>query len=387
MRRFDELIDRKLTGSMKHDFPKRFGKPDDVLPLWVADMDFKAPKEVIERLRETAEYGIYGYSDAMDTYYEVVKSWFNIRFNWKTEADWIIKTPGVVFAISAAVRAFTEPQDAVIIQQPVYHPFANCVTENGRRLVNNELLINNGRYFMNLQEFEEQVIREKVKLFILCSPHNPVGRVWSRQELEEVGAICMRHHVLVISDEIHCDFTYPEHVHTPYAALSEELAQNAVICTAPSKTFNLAGLQISNIFVPNKILRDKLKREIYLTGYDEVNIFALAGCQAAYQYGETWLEELIEYLTANRAIVRNRLQKELPQIKLIEPEGTYLLWLDCAGLGKTETELADWLDHRAKVWLSAGSEFGSASGLYRRMNIACPAAVVQEAMDRLTDSL
>lgn len=383
MGRFDEVIDRKESGSIKYDFPQRFGKPAGALPLWVADMDFRAPSKVTERLREVASFGIYGYSDALDSYYEVVKSWFNNQFNWKTQTDWILKTPGIIFAISAAVRAFTNPGEAVIIQQPVYHPFVNCVVENGRKLVNNELINNNGRYEMNLEEFEKQVVQERVKLFLLCSPHNPVGRVWSREELLAVGEICMRHGVLVISDEIHCDFTYPGHKHIPYAAVSEAFGENAVVCTSPSKSFNLAGLQVSNIFVPNEMLRKRLKREIYLTGYDELNIFALAGCQAAYEFGSDWLEELKRYLADNAAIVRTRLKAELPQVKLIEPEGTYLLWLDFSGLGLTEEKLVEWLDYRAGVWLSAGSGFGERSGLYQRMNIACPASVVQKAMDRI----
>lgn len=383
MNRFDEVINRRQSGSIKYDFPKRFGKPADALPLWVADMDFRAPEKVMERLQEVAAYGIYGYSDAQEAYYNAVKSWFKNRFNWETEIEWIVKSPGVIFAISAAVRAFTKQGDAVMIQQPVYHPFVSCVVESGRRLINNELINCGGHYEMNLQDFEEKVIREQVKLFILCSPHNPVGRVWSREELSAVGAICEKHDVLVISDEIHCDFTRHGHVHTPFAAISHSLAEQAIICTSPSKTFNLAGLQVSNIFVQNPVLRRRLKREIYLTGYEEINIFALAGCQAAYEYGSTWLEELKVYLEGNTEIVRRSLQTELPQVKLIEPEGTYLLWLDCKGLGMQEDALGQWLDTKAKVWLNAGGGFGQQSGLYQRMNIACPGCVVQEAMDRL----
>lgn len=381
--KFDEVIDRTHTGSIKHDFPQRFGKGADEIPLWVADMDFRAPQEVIDRLQEVALHGIYGYSDIDDSYGEIIKSWFNKRFHWNLDTDWMVKTPGVIFAISSAVRAFTEPGDAIIIQQPVYHPFVSCVVENGRRLINNELVNNNGRYEMDLSDFEEKIVSEGVKLFILCSPHNPVGRVWTRTELEAVGAICRRHNVFVLSDEIHCDFVYPGHAHTVFASVSEEFADHCAICTAPSKTFNLAGLQISHIFIPNADNRKRFQKQVRLTGYDEINLFGLNACRAAYQYGEAWLEELKLYLAGNVRLVKEYLAERIPQVRLIEPEGTYLLWLDFSGLSMTEEELIGFLDREAGVWLNAGSIFGEKSAMFQRMNIASPASVIQEALERL----
>lgn len=383
MSRFDEIIERVNTDSEKYDFADRYGKPEGLIPLWVADMDFQAPEEVRSALREKAEHGIFGYSDVKDEYYEKIISWFNKRHNWFPKQEWIIKTPGVIFAISAAVRAFTEPGDAVIIQTPVYRPFYNCVRENGRRLIQNELEYNNGRYEMDLENFERQVTQENVKLFILCSPHNPVGRVWTREELAAVGGICMRHGVFVISDEIHCDFVYSDSVHSVFAGLSEEFADRSMICTAPSKTFNLAGLQASNIFIKDESYRKRLKRQLYLTGYEELNIFALTGCRAAYAYGGPWLDELLLYLKGNLRLVSGYLKEKVPEIRLVEPEGTYLLWLDCGGLGLTGKELEEFMTREAGLWLSPGENYGENAGRFQRLNMACPRSVLQKALEQL----
>lgn len=390
MSRFDEVIERKDTDSEKYDFPERFGGDAQAIPMWVADMDFRAPDAVVEAVRKKAEYGIWGYSEAREGYYENVISWFKKRHNWEPQREWIVKTPGVIFALSAAVKALTEPGDAVLIQQPVYHPFVNCIVHTGRRLVNNELVLNSGRYEMNLEEMEELIRREKVKLFLLCNPHNPVGRVWTREELKRVDDLCARYGVFVVSDEIHADFVYPGHKYISYASLSEETAGRCMVCTAPSKTFNLAGLQVSNIFVPDEARRKAFEKELYLTGYEELNVFALTACQAAYEAGGPWLDELLVYLEGNLDMIRSFLSGHLPEIEVIRPEGTYLLWLDftrfAGARGWKEEELMDFLLHRAHVWLSPGSGFGASKGLFMRLNMACPRSTIQRALKQLLEA-
>lgn len=384
---FDEVIERKNTDSIKYDFAKEFGVPEDAIPLWVADMDFRAPEKVLEALHERVAHGIFGYSEAKEEYFHAVSGWYEKHFNWKAKKEWLVKSPGVVFAINHALRACTAEGDAVLIQQPVYYPFASSVRNNGRRLVNNELLYLNGRYEIDFEDFEKKITDNQVKLFILCSPHNPVGRVWTREELVKLGEICLRHGVTVISDEIHCDFTYEGHPHTVFADISKEFEQNCIICTAPSKTFNLAGLQVSNLFIPNKELREKVRKQFAITGYDEINTLGLTACKAAYLYGEDWLAGLKSYLKGNLHYIRQFLEDNLPQIKLIEPEGTYLLWLDCSGLGLPEDKLDDFMKREAKLWLDAGSMFGEKSGQFVRINMTCPRSLIKKAMENVLSAV
>ena len=382
--RFDEVIDRTNTNSEKYDKKKEFGKPADVLPLWVADMDFRAPEEVLLALHDAVTHGIFGYSEPDETYFLALQTWFSKHFQWKLEPEWLVKSPGVVFALHAAVRALTKEGDAVLIQPPVYYPFFKVVEENNRKLICNPLLRRGLQYEINFEEFEQKIIEEEVKLFLLCSPHNPVGRVWKREELDRILEICVRHQVFVVSDEIHCDFTYPGNQHIVFATLSREASDCCIVCTAPSKTFNLAGLQTSNIFIENPVIRKKFKRALYQkTGYQELNQLGLVACQAAYEKGEHWLAELKEYLTGNLEYVRRFLEKKIPEIKLMEPQGTYLLWLDCSGLGFGEEELEQFMLYRAKLWFSEGSKFDRASGQYERVNIACPRSILIQAMEQL----
>lgn len=380
---FDELIDRKNTNSLKHDFPERYGIPEDALPLWVADMDFRAPNEVLEALHLAVEHGIFGYSQVKQDYNDVVIHWFEKRFGWQAKPQWLVKSPGVVFAITAAIRAYTEIGDGVLIQQPVYYPFANTITNNKRTLINNELMYHNGRYEIDFVDFEQKIRYNHVKLFIFCSPHNPVGRVWTKEELQKIAAICLQYNVIVVSDEIHCDFTFLNHLHTIFASMSEEIADRCIVCTSPSKTFNLAGLQISNIFVKNQKLRRRLRESIRATGFDEINTFGLVASKAAYQYGDVWLDELKSYLEENLEFVKLFLQYKIPQITLVETEGTYLVWLDCRELNLSDQELEDLMVHKAKLWLDSGSIFGNESGQFQRINIACPRSVLEEALIRL----
>lgn len=384
---FDEIIDRRSTNSIKYDFAEEMGKPTDVLPMWVADMDFKSPPEVTEALIKVAQHGIFGYSLSKKDYFDAVHYWFNTRFGWDVKKEWLIETPGVVFAISTAIRAFTDEADAVMIQQPVYHPFSEKIRVNNRKLVNNPLVYENGEYKMDIKDFESKIKEHRVKLFILCSPHNPVGRVWTKEELTEIGDICMKHGVIVVSDEIHADFIYEGYKHTIFSEVKQEYLDNTIICTAPSKTFNLAGLQVSNIFIPNKRLREKYKTEMKKAGYGSLNTLGIVACQAAYRYGAQWLDELMTYLTGNLNFVREFLKERLPQVKLVEPQGSYLIWLDFSGLNINAEELEDLILNRAKLWLNSGTIFGPEGEGFQRMNIACPRSVVEEAFLRLEQAV
>lgn len=384
---FDEIIDRKNTNSIKYDFAAERGKPKDILPLWVADMDFRTPSPIIEALVKAAQHGIFGYSDTKEKYFWSVYNWYNTRFNWSVKREWLVKTPGVVYAIATAIRALTDEGDAVMIQQPVYYPFSDLILANQRKLINNPLIYKNGKYYMDFEDFEEKIIKHKVKIFILCSPHNPVGRVWTKEELTRVGDLCIKHNVMVISDEIHGDFTYKGIKHFVFADLKPEYLNNSIICTAPSKTFNLAGLQVSNIFIPNRDIRKKFKEEMKRTGYSQLNTMGLIACQAAYEHGAPWLEELKEYLEGNLEFIRNFLAERLPQIKIVEPEGTYLVWLDCRALNLCEEELEDLIVNKAKLWLDGGTMFGREGEGFQRINIACPRVILEKAFLQLEEGI
>jgi len=375
---FDKIINRYGTNSLKYDFADERGKPDGILPLWVADMDFPAPPEVLADIQKAAEHGIFGYTETKEGYDNAVCGWFRKRFGYDVIPSEIVKTPGIVFALAQMIRAYTKPSDSVIIQTPVYYPFYDVIRDNDRNLVTNPLVCKDGKYFMDFDDFERKVAAHNVKLFILCSPHNPVGRVWTRNELETLNEICKKHGIIIVSDEIWCDFVY-SHTHTIFGHINE----NAVICTAPSKTFNLAGLQVSNIFIKNPELRRKLKLSIRQSGYSQLNTLGLAACKSAYLHGGEWVEQLNEYLAGNIALVREFLQNHIPKIKLIEPEGTYLLWLDCRELGLPQSELDNLITNKAKLWLSNGTTFGADGEGFMRINIACPRATLKTALKRL----
>ena len=379
---FDTLINRYGTNSIKFDFTRERSKPADVLPMWVADMDFPAPPEVLEDIQKAVRHGIFGYTEPKQEYYDAVAKWFGSRFGYPVTRREIVKAPGVVFALAKMILAFTMPGDPVMIQTPVYYPFFEIVRDNGRTLVTNPLLSNNGKYSIDFGDFERKITENHVKMFILCNPHNPVGRVWTRAELERMNEICVRHEVIIISDEIHCDFIWSDHSHTCFGLLNE----NAVIATAPSKTFNLAGLQVSNIFVKNTDLRRKLKAEIDRSGYSQLNTLGLVACQSAYTKGAAWLEELNGYLMKNIRLMREFLATWLPKIKFVEPESTYLVWLDFSEY-EDDIVIQEELDRRitegAKLWLSTGTIFGKEGRGFQRMNIACPRATLMDALDRL----
>lgn len=380
---FDKVIDRRNTNSLKYDFAVERGRPADVLPLWVADMDFRGPEPVLDALQKSVNHGIFGYSDVKGAYYEAVSGWFGTRFGWETKPEWLVKTPGVVYALAMAVRALTKPGDSVLIQSPVYYPFFSVIRDNDREIVENPLVYENGKYTIDFSDFEHKITEQDVRLFILCSPHNPVGRVWTLEELRRMGDICRRHNVYVVSDEIHCDFAFPEHPHHIFLKAVLEMAEHAIVCTAPSKTFNLAGLQASNIFIPGEDIRARFQKEINRTGYSQLNMMGLIACQAAYESGGSWLEECRTYLRGNLDFLRAFLRERIPQIRLVEPEGTYFAWLDCSGLDLCRRDLNDLIVKRAKLWLDAGHIFGQSSGQFQRIVLACPRAVLVQALDQL----
>ena len=380
---FDEIIDRRNTSCLKHDFAVERGYPADILPFWVADMDFRAPAPVIDALKARAEHGIFGYTQVKDDYFAVLQNWFRTRHDWTVERRELILTPGVVFAIATAIRAFTIKGDAVLIQQPVYYPFANMIRQNERVIVDNPLRLIEGRYEIDFADFEQKIIEHRVKLFILCSPHNPVGRVWTRAELEQIAAVCLRHNVIVVADEIHEEFVRPGFRHVPFASLSEEAAAITVTCTSPSKTFNLAGLQISNIFIRNTQLRRRFKEELGRTGYDEPNTLGLTGAKAAYEHGAEWLTQLLAYIEENHARTKSFLAAHLPKVQIIEPEGTYLLWLDFRAYGLSDEALNEKIIREAHLWLDDGPIFGAGGSGFQRINIACPWATLETGLKNL----
>ena len=380
---FDEIIDRRNTSCLKHDFAVERGYPADILPFWVADMDFRAPAPVIDALKARAEHGIFGYTQVKDDYFAVLQNWFRTRHDWTVERRELILTPGVVFAIATAIRAFTIKGDAVLIQQPVYYPFANMIRQNERVIVDNPLRLIEGRYEIDFADFEQKIIEHRVKLFILCSPHNPVGRVWTRAELEQLAAVCLRHNVIVVADEIHEEFVRPGFRHVPFASLSEEAAAITVTCTSPSKTFNLAGLQISNIFIRNTQLRRRFKEELGRTGYDEPNTLGLTGAKAAYEHGAEWLTQLLAYIEENHARTKSFLAAHLPKVQIIEPEGTYLLWLDFRAYELSDEALNEKIIREAHLWLDDGPIFGAGGSGFQRINIACPWATLETGLQNL----
>lgn len=384
---FDEIIDRKNTNSLKHDFAVEMGKPAGVLPLWVADMDFRVPPCVQEKIKASVELGIYGYSDVKSEYFSAIERWYHRFFNYRLKEAWLVKSPGVVFAISAAIRAFSVKGDGILVQQPVYYPFCEEILHNERRLINNELIYNHGHYEVDFGDFEKKIRDNKVKVFLLSNPHNPVGRVYKEWELRKMGEICRKYHVIVVSDEIHCDFTYPGYKHTVFASLGDEFEAMTITCTSPSKTFNLAGLQVANIFIANDEYRRRFNKAIAKTGYYELNLFGLVACQAAYEGGEEWLAQLKDYLKSNLDFVRTLLQKRLPRVRLVEPEGTYLIWLDCRGLSLSEEERESLLVKKAGLWLDCGGMFGKAGEGFERINIACPHITLETALYRMLAAL
>lgn len=380
---FDRVYDRRNTNSLKYDFAAERGKPLNILPLWVADMDFRAPDEVIEALKKKAEHGIFGYSEPKSDYFDTLCKWFRERHGWETEPEKFVLTCGVVYSICTLIRALTKKGDGVLICQPVYYPFAQSVKDNGRRLVVSELKNDDGFYTVDYDDFERKICENDVKMFILCNPHNPVGRVWTREELERLGDICLKHGVFVVSDEIHADFVYGDNRHTVFSTVKKEFEQNCAVCTAPTKTFNLAGLHIANTYIYADEARAKFLAELDGAGYSQSNIMGIIACQAAYAYGAQWLDELKEYLRKNIAFVREYIENNIPSISVKEPQGTYLVWLDCRRTGLSDRQLKNLVQNKAELWLDDGYIFGAGGSGFERINIACPKLTLTAALERL----
>ena len=381
---FDAPIERRGTWSAKFDGAKNFGKPEGLLPLWVADMDFPAPPAVKEALEKCVNFGIFGYSTPDDTYIDAVTDWYTRRHAWTPRAEWLVKTSGVCVALAMAVRSLTKEGDGVLIQPPVYYPFANTIRNNHRIIVESPLIYKEGRYSIDFADFEAKAANADVKAFILCNPHNPVCRVWTQEELQKLGDICHRHGVFVISDEIHGDITLTEHAYTPYLRANPTLENETIVCTAPSKTFNLAGLQASNIFIPNADVRAAFRREIDAAGLGLLNLAGLVACKAAYTGGEKWLDACLAYMRGNLDYLRDYLATSIPEIQLVEPEGTYFAWLDCSALGfDSADELDAFITERAGLWLDAGQMFGPEAGQFQRVVLACRRELLAEALERL----
>ena len=380
---FDETIDRRGTSCLKWDFAVERGYPADVLPFWVADMDFRVPATVIDKLNRRIEHGIFGYTDPKDDYKDTIIRWQTEQHGYTPQRKSLVVTPGVVFAIATAIRAYTAVGEGIIIQQPVYYPFSEMIRANGRKLINSPLVLKDGRYQIDFADFEQKIIDHKVKLFILCSPHNPVGRVWSREELTRLANICLKHDVVILADEIHNDFVRNGHQHATLPSLSTAIAENTVLCTSPSKTFNLAGLQISNVFIENDMLRRRFVDEMAAAGYSQPNVLGLVAAEAAYADGLSWLNELRAYVESNYQKAKEFLARELPRITVIEPEGTYLLWLDFRSYGLSDKELDEIIIQRARLWLDSGDIFGSDGSGFQRINLACPWATLDKGLAKL----
>lgn len=383
MTSFDEIIDRRGTACLKYDFAEERGYPKDILPFWVADMDFRAPACVLEELSRRVRHGIFGYTDVKDDYRTAIISWMKTRHNWMPTPQSLVTTPGVVFAIATAIRAFTAKGDGVLLQQPVYYPFSECIKGNGRKLVNSPLVLKDGHYEIDFDDLEKKIREENVKLFLLCSPHNPAGRVWRREELARIADLCLRHDVLLFADEIHHEFVRKGHAHTVLATLSPEIAGRTITATAASKTFNLAGLQLSNIFIENERLRRAFQKEMYGAGYSQPNALGLFATQAAYEKGGPWLDALLAYLETNLQRTKAFLAQHMKKTALIEPEGTYLIWLDMRGYGLSDQALDERIIERANLWLDAGHIFGAAGAGFQRINAACPWRTLETGLTRL----
>lgn len=382
--KFDKIIDRKGTDSLKFDFAKRCGKPEGLIPLWVADMDFQTSSMILDEIHKRVEHGIFGYTETGEDYFNAVAGWLKKHHNMDIKRNWLVKTPGVVFALAMAVKAYTKENDAVLIQQPVYYPFSEVAEANNRVVISNDLILSeDGKYHIDFDDFEKKIAENGIKLFLLCSPHNPVGRVWTEEELRKIADICIKYNVIIVSDEIHHDFVFEGYRHTSLINIDERLADMCVICTSPAKTFNLAGLQVSNIIIPNAGLRHSFKKQIAAAGYSQLNTIGIAACEAAYKYGGEWLEKIRKYLQENLNYIREYISSELPQIRLIEPEGTYLIWLDFRGLGLSEEELESLIVNKAGLWLDRGNIFGKTGEGFERINIATRKEVLKKALDNI----
>lgn len=381
---FDEIVDRKNTLSCKWDLAS-----DDILPMWVADMDFRTAKPIVDALVNRAQSGVFGYSVYTDDVYEAITGWFKRRHNWEIEKEWIQFSPGIVPALHAFTRIFVKSGEKILMNSPVYYPFFKSAERNGIEAVNSVLLNKNGRYEIDFKDFEKKAADPLVKMFYLCSPQNPGGRLWSRGELEKIGRICLENNVLVVADEIHCDLVYPGKKHISFGTLSDDIVDNSIICTAPTKTFNLAGLQISSVIIKNPELRKMYADYMTASGFDygEAGTFGLEAIRAAYKYGDEWLDSLMEYINGNLEFLLSYVKKNIPKAKVMVPDATYLVWIDFSDYKIDSRTLHKTLKYEGKIWLDEGYLFGKAGEGFERINIACPRKTLEEGLKRIKECI
>lgn len=384
---FDEIVDRRGTDCLKYDFAVKRGIPEDVLPLWVADMDFKTSSYVEDALIERARHGVFGYTESGERYFEAVAGWMKTHHNWDVKPQWLIKTPGVVFALAMAVKAYTNVGDAVLIQQPVYYPFSEVIEDNSRVIVSNDLYLGeDNRYHIDFEDFERKIVDNHIKLFLLCNPHNPSGRVFTREELTRMGDICLKYGVIVVSDEIHNDFILKGE-HTVFSTVKKEYEEISIICTSPSKTFNLASMLISNIFIPNGKLKAKFKKEVDAAGISQLSALGLVATETAYRQGGEWYTHMLEYIRGNIEFVKKYVKDNLPGVNVIDGEGTYLVWLDFRKIGIDARELDRRVIYDAKLWLDSGEIFGKTGEGFQRINVATSRETVRECLERIKNNV
>ncbi|NTV90310.1 MAG: putative C-S lyase [Clostridiales bacterium] len=383
---FDKIIDRRNTGSLKWDLcGERFGKKD-ILPMWVADMDFPSPAEVTAAIIKRAEHGIFGYTAETEGLNSAIEGWLKRRHGWSIDTQWLVHTPGVVTSVKTAVRAFTNEGDKVLIQTPVYYPFYSSISDNGRQIVENPLVENDGNFEIDFSDLERK-LSDNVRMMILCSPHNPIGRVWKQHELERIAELCLKYNVVVVSDEIHFDLVFKGNKHIPFATISEEMAGNVITCISPTKTFNIAGLSQSSVIIKNRELRHRFSASLRNSGAEMLNVFGLTAAEAAYSQGEEWLEDLLGYLEKNLDTLMKYFKENIPSIKVVKPEATYLAWLDCRGIMDMAGDLKEFFVEKAGVGMNEGKSFGIAGEGFQRLNFACPEELLLEGLRKIDHAI
>ena len=387
MTNFEQPINRLGSNSVKWDAILKSYNEENLLPLWIADMDFKAPAGVLQAYQKLLEHGILGYADTPDTLYTAISNWEQEHFKLAVRKEEILFFSGVLAGITTAIQAFTKPNDVILIHDPVYPPFANIITTNRRQLVRSQLVEENGHFVMDLADMEEKFKQHQVKVMILCNPHNPGGRVWTKKELYQLGELCQKYQVLVLSDEIHQDLVFPPNKMTSFFNAGDDFSDFSLQFTSMTKTFNLAGIKNSVVFVKNEKLRSQLIRKQEENFQQEINTFGLVGMEAAYETGEEWLAELLPYIQSNITYTMNFFREQLPKVKIMEPEGTYLLWLDYSEYDLSDKELEERFVHKGKVVLNTGVSYGPSGKQHMRLNVACPRVVLEEGLNRIVRAL
>ena len=383
---FDAIVDRRGTDCLKYDFGMKRKGRDDLLPMWVADMDFRLPEEILAELHRRVDHGIFGYTDPLDDYFDALNHWYSTRYGFTVDPAWVTLGACLVYGIHVSVTAFTAPGDAVMVMQPVYYPFSEAIRNNGRRLVNCQLHYEDGRYSIDFADLERKLRDEQVKALIFCSPHNPVGRVWTKEEITKVADLCLACNVILMVDEIHSDFIFPGSKFFSCMCLDEKYRKILAFYSSPGKTFNIAGLQAANIIIPDAELRARYRKANTAAGYSQANIMGQTALMACYNKGADWVDELVPYIYGNVQYAKAFIEANIPGAKVVDPEGTYLLWVDFSGCGLTAEELERLIVDEAKLWLDSGKIFGAETALFERFNLACPRSVVEQAMRQLKDA-